>query len=280
MGRYNDVMEKLIQWARIEEDIRAVVVVGSQARAYEPADAWSDLDAILVVRSPDAYLAGTEWLGRFGQVVCSFTEGTGVGTWKERRVLYADNRDVDFVLLPPEALSSPTAGTVIAEVLSRGFTVHLDKDGLASSLPRVQQATTPPRLSWAEYENAVNDFNYHLVWARKKLLRGETWMGASCVNMYLARLLLVMMTWHAAYCREGPVDTWHGGRFLERWAARPTLRKLQDCLTHYDPADAVAKLGSLRDTYGDLARTVAESLRFRFPAEVFERTGELLKTMG
>ncbi len=43
MGRYDDIIDKLLRWARLEDDVRAVIIVGSQARTYELADRWSDL---------------------------------------------------------------------------------------------------------------------------------------------------------------------------------------------------------------------------------------------
>jgi aminoglycoside 6-adenylyltransferase len=279
VNRYADILEELARWARLEDDVRAAIVVGSQARTREPADMWSDLDVILVVREPRALVDSATWLDRFGHVVCTFVEGT-MGLWKERRVLYSDGRDVDFVLLPADAPTSAEAVFAVASTLSRGFQVLLDKDGLAASLSGMAQVSwgLPPTL--AEYNNTVNDFGYHLVWAAKKLARGELWTATACVNRYLASLLLGMIVWHVKYSLDEKVDTWHAGRFLERWAPRCVVDGLADCVTHYDRADAVLRLDSLRRTYRELAESVARSLHFRFPAELFEGISDVLQRTG
>ncbi len=44
----------IADWAREREDVRAVLVVGSQARTHPPADRWSDLDVVLFVDEPAA----------------------------------------------------------------------------------------------------------------------------------------------------------------------------------------------------------------------------------
>jgi len=61
----------------------------------------------------------------------------------------------------------------------------------------------------------VNDFWFHTVWAAKKILRGETWVAAMCVNGYLKSNLLRVMEIDA---RARGEDPWHAGRFMEKWA--------------------------------------------------------------
>jgi aminoglycoside 6-adenylyltransferase len=280
MDRYGDIIDKLLNWARLEENVRALIIVGSQARTAKPADIWSDLDAVIVVKNPLALIDNVTWLNQFGKVVCSFTEGTAVGHWLERRVLYSDNRDIDFALLPPDAFVDLSADSDLASVLSRGYRVFLDKDGLTASFIGTAPipADTPPTST--EYNNAVNDFNYHLIWVSKKIMRGELWTATACINMYLANLLLGMMAWYSRYCQDERVDTWHGGRFLELWAPQAVLDRLKDCITHYSRVDAVKKLDSLRKTYRDLAESVGKSLHYRFPDEVFDGIEGILAATG
>lgn len=53
-------------WGRERSDVRAVLLVGSQARANTPADDWSDTDLVLVIGDPAPYLASAEWVGGSG----------------------------------------------------------------------------------------------------------------------------------------------------------------------------------------------------------------------
>ena len=71
-------------WGRERSDVRAVLVVGSRARADTPADRWSDTDVALVVDDPAPYLASSDWLGAFGRPLLSFVEPTAVGPFTER----------------------------------------------------------------------------------------------------------------------------------------------------------------------------------------------------
>jgi aminoglycoside 6-adenylyltransferase len=82
MGRYTDILDALVHWARLEDSVRAAIIVGSQARTYEPADEWSDLDAALIVRDPQVFIDSATWLDHFGRVVCTFnTASVSIPLW-------------------------------------------------------------------------------------------------------------------------------------------------------------------------------------------------------
>ena len=51
-------------WAREKDDVRTLLLVGSQARAEVPADRWSDLDLIFIVEDPSVYHDDASWIAR------------------------------------------------------------------------------------------------------------------------------------------------------------------------------------------------------------------------
>lgn len=52
--RYTDIKTKLCQLAEKDDDIRAVIAIGSSTRENSPADQFSDLDLIIVTESPES----------------------------------------------------------------------------------------------------------------------------------------------------------------------------------------------------------------------------------
>ena len=48
-GRYNGLIEKLIQWGNRDVRVYLALIIGSQARSDHPADEFSDLDVIIAV---------------------------------------------------------------------------------------------------------------------------------------------------------------------------------------------------------------------------------------
>ena len=124
------------EWAQEREDVRAAVVVGSQARENTPADRWSDLDIALFVDDPAAFTGESDWVRTFGRPVLTFLEPTAVGSRMERRVLYADGSDVDFSLV--EASGWESLAVEAAGVIGRGYRVLHDEIGVTEALAAIE----------------------------------------------------------------------------------------------------------------------------------------------
>src|SRR5947208_15849603 len=100
----DELLERFLVWTQQRDDLRAALVVGSRARTDRPADAWSDLDIVIITTDPDRYLASGDWVAELRTPWLTFLEETAVGNERERRVLYEDAVDVDFAILPCDAI--------------------------------------------------------------------------------------------------------------------------------------------------------------------------------
>jgi aminoglycoside 6-adenylyltransferase len=250
----------VMAWGQQRNDVRAVLVVGSQARADTPADQWSDTDLALVVDDPAPYLAGWEWLGAFGRPLLSFVEPTAVGPFAERRVLFESGLEVDFALLPVAAARRMAQDPEARAVLRRGFRILVDKLGLEA--PLRAGAASPPtadRPDQPAFAQLTHDFWYHLVWAAKKLRRGELWIATQACNCHLKGLLVTLLAWQAK-AADPTVDTWHGGRFLERWADPQALVDLGEAYAGYDAAEVTRALWAVAELFQRLEGDCAQRL--------------------
>jgi aminoglycoside 6-adenylyltransferase len=273
------LLEAVTVWGRWRGDVRAVLLVGSRARADTPADQWSDTDLALVVDDPAPYLVSWEWLGAFGRPLLTFVEPTAVGPFAERRVLFETGLEVDFALLPVAAARRMAEDPEAMAVLRRGFRVLVDKLALEATLS--DSAAQPPAVDTpdqAAFAQVTQDFWYHLVWAAKKLQRGELWIATQACNGHLKSLAVTLLAWQAK-AADSRADTWHGGRFLERWADPQALRELQRAYAGYDSAEVARALWATAELFHRLERECAE--RFGLPLsvpyqEMRRRLGEIL----
>ena len=95
------IKNNILKLANRRADIKAVIEIGSQARSYERADIYSDLDILLISEQVEDYLDGDGVLREVGEIKISFTEKT-VGGAAERRILFDRAQDVDFILMTPK----------------------------------------------------------------------------------------------------------------------------------------------------------------------------------
>ena len=250
--------------------VRAAVLLGSQARAHAPADPASDVDVALFVDDPGAYLDDSAWITHFGEPLLSFREPTPVGGFEERRILFRDGLEVDFSVVPAAVAASipPEADAVF----QRGFRV-LYADGLDVSEREPLAIETPPPTQ-AQFDQLVNDFWYHLLWAAKKLWRGELLVAKQVCDGWLTSRLVELARWRAS-----EADTWHGFRFFERWAGDELVAALGPTFAGYDAADIGRALRAKAELFGQLEDEVAARYDLAVPedrAEVLRRLEALL----
>lgn len=231
-----------VAWARAHEDVRALILVGSLARADTPADEWSDIDLIAVVDDPASYLEDAGWVDELGRVLLTFVEQTELGGVYERRVLLEAGVDLDLVLIP--AAAADVLPTEAPGVLRRGYLVLHDELGLSERLATAAREATPdPPPGEAELEQVCADLWYHGLWTAKKLARGELWTALECLDAHMRPRLLILLRWRAA---EAGRPVWHGARFVEQWATEPS-EVLAATFATYDPEAAGRALWSLLD---------------------------------
>lgn len=266
---YEQLIQRFVQWAQTEDNIRAAVVIGSRARLDHPADEWSDLDVLIFASDPEPYWATSNWLHHVGNPWLTFVEPTPDGSGFERRVLFEGGLDVDFVSGPVtdlQAMLDQGFPPDIADMIHRGVRFLVDKDGFSERLQGIKIASPPYFLpTESEFLNLVNGFWYHTVWTGKHLRRGELWWAKSCCDGYLKHLLRQMMEWHTRVSKGERVDTWMRGRFLEEWADARAVQFLPVVFAHYDEEDVWRALMTTMELFRWLVVETAGLLGYSYP---------------
>ena len=274
MDRFMNIKEKLLALAKDDEDIKAIVLIGSSTRDTVKADEYSDLDVVIATEKPEGWLYG-DCPKKLGSVKISFVEPT-LGSGKERRMLYDGSLDVDMIVFTPEQFKKAIREGVASWVMNRGYEILYDAEGFSTLLEEhISHELKPTDLAEPEFNNMVNDFFFHTVWASKKILRGELWTAKMCIDAYLKNYLLKMIEMYSV--SKYHADVWHDGRFLDRWAEKEILSDLEKCFAHYDREDMVSALLATLDLFCRLASQTAEIKGYKYPIEAENYTKFLLE---
>ncbi len=242
------VIDRVCSWASARDDVHAVLLVGSAVRAPDP---WGDLDLLVLADDVEGVLEDSR--AAFADAVITFLERPP-GAFPQRRLAFADGTDVDLVAVPAESLlREPT--DAVRELVYRGAHVLYDRDGALDSVVESSAGWKPPTGPPVAHEvrKAASEFWFKVIWAAKKLGRGELWRALECCNGDLKRLLLLALEWEA---RTRGVDHWYGGRFVERWGDLEAVSALGGTIAQYDAGDIRRALHATMDLYGQLCSDV------------------------
>ncbi len=117
-------------WAKSEDGIEAVALVGSYARGQQRAD--SDIDLILIVKNPNHYLGSEHWFMRFGSI--REVKDEDYKAVKSRRVTYTNGLEVEFGITTAAWAATDPVDKGTRRVVKDGFKIWVDKKGLLKKL--------------------------------------------------------------------------------------------------------------------------------------------------
>lgn len=271
--RYATIKKKVLDIAHADKDIKAIIAIGSSTRKMLQADEYSDLDFIIATDTPEEWLYGN-LPKQIGDIKISFIESSLDGA-KERRILYNNSLDVDMIVFTPKQLTDAIKAGVANQVCNRGYSLLYDTMNCRQLLAaHVSCQIVPADMTESEYVNLVNDFCFHVIWAAKKILRGETWTAKMCIDAYLKNSLLKMIEVYSVY--KYNADVWHCGRFLDRWADDKIKESLTKCFAHYDKEDMISALFETKNLFIQLSKSVAEIKYYSYPEIAVNYTDYLL----
>lgn len=252
----------IIAWANERDDIRAVLIVGSYGR--RAADAHSDFDLMIYTTDWREYVADTGWLARFGPVLVTLREDIGEGR-PEFLVVYANGDKLDFAFDRAHTLRHIASLDALPEVLDRGYSVLVDKDGFTAQFPPAPDSQTVSPPAQDAFTGTVSAFWYGALYVARQIKRGNLWT-VKYRDWTMKQQLLTMIEWHTRALHGWHTDTWYEGKWITRWADADTLDALDGCFGQFDAADSWRALLATMDLFRRLAVDTARRLDYAYPA--------------
>lgn len=268
--KYQSLFQKVKALAEKSENIRAVFLIGSCAREIESADAYSDIDFVVIANDIDRYITGKDWIEALGNPLFVWTDHEpGWASW-DRRVLFDDFLESDFVLFSVSQLEQEWLCRFIASMLTASYETVVDKDDTVSLFsPFI--CSDISEISNEKILNEINDFFFHCNWIKKKIDRGALFVAHKCLNEHMKNKLLFMIEC-SAKARNGPgYNTWFEGRFIEKWADPEILERLEDCFGPYHRGAMLTALKNQIYLYKSLSESLCNSKGLDFPAEAVQK---------
>jgi uncharacterized protein len=136
----NDLLERVVGWARARPDVRALAMVGSWARGAERMD--SDVDLVVVIDDVAPYVSGEAWISAFAGRSVIRTQQWGP-LLTERRLLGPSGLEVDVGLVTRAWANPDPVDEGTRAVVRNGMRILYDPEGTLTDFQQACLSTRP-----------------------------------------------------------------------------------------------------------------------------------------
>ena len=273
------LLARIVDWARTDANVLALVMTGSRARGDGRVDEFSDFDLEIIAERPEALIRDDAWLRGFGHVWVHLPTIIGPGH-QTRLVFYEGGSKVDFSLCGVERVRQMADAGALNELYERGYRVLVDKQGITTDL-RAPAGTFPVKAlpAQAEFSAAVEEFWFEAAHIPRYLLRDELWV-VKFRDWTMKTLLLRMLEWRAVACNERPVDVWHIGVHIREWVDAATWDEIRGVFSAFDAASSWDGLLATARLFRRLSMETATAAGLVYPAAVDDAIWEYVTSFG
>lgn len=268
---YADLQNNLVAWAEGEDNVRALLLVGSRARTAPPPDQYSDLDTILFCLHPPVYVESNDWLRSLGPFWFNYLDQPKHKE-PEQFALYEGAIKIDVLIMKineGENLQNMLDIFPFRDVLQRGFRVLVDKTDSRSQIiiPRAENTGILPGQT--EFDNHIHQGLLLVIKCMRYLERNDLWRAYAVLNNDLRVNLLVLLEWEALTTKPDK-DIWYDGRYIDQWGNTEIVSLFPQIFSGYKKENQRAGLELFLHFYYDLVFKIAEKLGFSLPTDDYE----------
>ena len=195
MRSERDMYALIINTARNDERIRAVILNGSRANPNAPGDIFQDYDIVYIVSEVLSFKHDPDWIGRFGEIMIvqvpdeMLDPPPGDDDSFTYLMQFTDGNRIDLNLYPITKLNLLERDSLSV--------VLLDKDGLLKPFaPASESDYLPQPPTFKEYADCCNEFWWVCPYVAKGLWREEMIYARYMLDQFAREQLMKMLSWH------------------------------------------------------------------------------------
>ncbi len=219
MRTADEIKKIILDKAKTDNRIRAVLLNGSRADQKRPPDVLQDFDIVYIVHQMDSFIADHDWTSIFGEkLIWQMPDEMELFSQKEKLsdsfhylMLYKDGHRIDLTLFPMEQFETrftPDSLTV----------VWLDKDRLFENIePATDRDYRVQRPTEKEFRDACNEFWWVSTYIAKGLVRQEISYAKAMMEGPVRKMFLKMTEWYIGTKTDFSVSPGLHGKYVRQY---------------------------------------------------------------
>lgn len=257
MRTTEDMLALILNIAKEDDNIRAVLLSGSRANPDCPKDAYQDFDIVYFVKDVAPYWDNMAWIEeKFGK--------PALVQRPESMQLIAPDNDGNYVYLMVFPDGNRIDLTITASVYEddgEPAILLLDKDGTFPEIkvkPDFWYVKMPNQKCFSD---CCNEFHWCLNNVAKGIARDELSYVME-MNHIVRDMLILMLEWYVGTQYNFAVSVGKSGKYLKKYLPTELYEKFAKTYSDADYEHIWAAAFEMLYLFGDVAREVAEKLGF------------------
>lgn len=267
----------ILQIAKNNENVRAVILNGSRANSNAPKDEFQDYDIVYIVNEVEPFVENREWLNSFGELLIMQTPDEIDGIWPQNKDRFAflmqfkDGNRIDLTLMQQERFQkNPRDSQSI---------LLLDKDSILGKFEDPNnQDYLPKKPTKKEFMGCCNEFFWVSLYVAKGIARKQLSYAKSSKHL-INEQLIKLLIWDAAIKTNFQINIGTFGKYLQKYLEPETWNKF--CKTYVD-ADYDNMWNSLFimcELFDEIALKISKHFNYSYNHNEYHEVIKYLKEM-
>lgn len=263
MRTTEEMLELILNVAKEDPDIRAVLMSGSRANKDCLVDKYQDFDIVYFVKDVQPYWDNMSWIEeKFGKpILVQKPESIELippdrdGNYAYLMIFEDGNRiDLQFTASIYEDDGEPVV-------------LLLDKDGTFPDIKVQEDFWYVRKPSQKYFADCCCEFHWCLNNVAKGIARDELSYAMKQHNEYVRNMLVLMLSWYVGTRHDFQVSPGKEGKYFKKYLPEELYERFRKTYSDADYEHMWEAAFEMLYLFGDVARDVAEKLGFTYDEE-------------
>ncbi|PFC89267.1 aminoglycoside adenylyltransferase [Bacillus anthracis] len=277
MRTEKEMLELIINTAKEDERIRAVIMNGSRVNPHVKRDCFQDYDIIYVVKDIQSFTSNHNWIHRFGEIMIvqmpeemSLVPPDGDGKFPYL-MQFMDGNRIDLTLVPVELINNFVGQDSLSKLL-------LDKDNCIEEFPPASDKDyLIKKPTEKEFLGCCNEFWWCSTNVAKGLWREELSYAKGMLDGPVRDMFIVMLEWHIGMKTDFTVNAGKFGKHFEQYIEKDMWEQFKRTCSNAEYENIWESFFVMGDLFREVANEIANAYGYRYPQDDDDKVTNYLK---
>ncbi|HHY2677228.1 TPA: aminoglycoside 6-adenylyltransferase [Bacillus toyonensis] len=277
MRTEKEMLDLIINTAKEDERIRAVIMNGSRVNPNVKRDCFQDYDIMYVVKDMQSFTSNHNWIHRFGEImIVQMPEEMSLLPADEDGkfpylMQFIDGNRIDLTLVPAELIHTFVGQDSLSKLL-------LDKDNCLEEFPPASDKDyLVKKPTEKEFLDCCNEFWWCSTNVGKGLWREELTYAKRMLEGPMRDMLVVMLEWHIGMKTKFTANAGKFGKYFEQYVEKDVWEQFKRTFSNAEYENIWDSFFIMGDLFRKVANEIANTYEYQYPQDDDDKVTSYLK---